>query len=246
MRTNQILIFVVLLHFFSCKQSFEEDTANENPDTIKCYTGIKEAKKEFNRGNLIHFNFDYFLPRYEQVLLEDYEVLVFGGMPTVEKICFKKYMDSLIYAKYGKNIFIRAKQKSDSINKIIPSYLNLDSSFNYLPPNYKPELKNDSLGKYIYQQLCEDDKIDFGYVTTYFTINKLGQIEKARIIKSLSPELDSRTLRILYDMPPWEPAKSKYLINGDTVLKEVSYRHKMTFFYKKENVDEGNIEYFSP
>ena len=48
-----------------------------------------------------------------------------------------------------------------------------------------------------------------GVVYVSFVVQKDGSIKKAEILRGISKECDAEALRIISDMPNWEPAKSK-------------------------------------
>ena len=46
-----------------------------------------------------------------------------------------------------------------------------------------------------------------GRVIVTFIVRKDGQITDARVVRSVSPTLDAEALRIISNMPKWEPEK---------------------------------------
>jgi TonB family C-terminal domain len=48
-----------------------------------------------------------------------------------------------------------------------------------------------------------------GRVIVRFVVNKTGQVEKGEVIRSLSPECDRESLRVIRMMPDWKPGMQK-------------------------------------
>lgn len=45
-----------------------------------------------------------------------------------------------------------------------------------------------------------------GKVVARFLINRYGKVQNLKIVQSLSPECDAEVIRVLYNMPAWNPA----------------------------------------
>ncbi len=64
--------------------------------------------------------------------------------------------------------------------------------------------------KYIQKRIVYPEKAKNKYLTgavfASFVINKEGQIEQIKILRSLSPELDEEVVRVLKESPMWRPA----------------------------------------
>ena len=74
-----------------------------------------------------------------------------------------------------------------------------------------------------YPDICFNNEIQ-GRVLVRFVVERNGSISSARIIKSVDPALDKEALRVVSNMPKWNPAKK----NGVPVRAEqtvpVSFR----------------------
>lgn len=57
----------------------------------------------------------------------------------------------------------------------------------------------------VYPEQAKKDKVE-GRVIVEFTITANGNVEKAKILRGLSPECDDEVLRIVGLMPQWTPA----------------------------------------
>ncbi len=64
----------------------------------------------------------------------------------------------------------------------------------------------------IYPQSAIEDNIQ-GKVNVKFVVNQSGEIENAKVIRSIHPLLDEEALRVVNSMPTWKPA----LQNGEYV-----------------------------
>jgi len=62
-----------------------------------------------------------------------------------------------------------------------------------------------------------------GKVLVTFVINKLGEVEKARVMRSVCPSIDKEAIRIVSTLPKWKPGK----MNGSPV--NVSYTIPLSF-----------------
>jgi TonB family protein len=74
----------------------------------------------------------------------------------------------------------------------------------------------------IYPETCMELGIQ-GRVYVEFTVDKVGSITDARVVRSAHPMLDAEALRVVNAMPSWEPGT----MNGDLVL--VRYNVPVTF-----------------
>jgi len=82
---------------------------------------------------------------------------------------------------------------------------------------------NDSLHKYIvknfkYTTDNNNEKINSTKIIVQFIVDTKGKIQKAKIIKGINPTYDAEALRIINDMPNWQPAKQ----NGKVVTSKVT------------------------
>lgn len=57
----------------------------------------------------------------------------------------------------------------------------------------------------IYPQKAKQDSIE-GKVLVGFIIDKTGDVNHAKVLRSLSPECDSEAIRLILSMPDWTPA----------------------------------------
>ena len=79
------------------------------------------------------------------------------------------------------------------------------------------------LGKNIrYPEAAEKAGIQ-GRVIVTFVVMKDGSVDRAKVVKSVSPELDAEALRCVKSMPKWIPGKQ----NGEAV--NVKYTIPLTF-----------------
>jgi len=66
-----------------------------------------------------------------------------------------------------------------------------------------------ALNKYLRKELQYPEEASInnvqGRVFVEFVVNKKGEIERARIIKGIDPLLDKEALRVVNNMPNWEP-----------------------------------------
>jgi len=90
---------------------------------------------------------------------------------------------------------------------------------------------DDKVGSYLSNHLkypaeAKKAKIQ-GVVRVRFVVNARGKVEKAEIVKSLSPECDAEVLRVVRGFPTFTPGK----LDGVAVKVELVYPIK--FEYKK-------------
>ena len=73
-----------------------------------------------------------------------------------------------------------------------------------------------------------------GTVYVNFTIDKTGHVINPKIIKGIDQGCDQEALRVLNEMPTWEPAMNK----GETV--EVQLNLPIRFFLSDDNADKAS------
>lgn len=101
-------------------------------------------------------------------------------------------------------------------------------------PSYPGGMKNlmDFLGSNIkYPKQAVKDRIE-GRVIAQFTVRKDGTISDIVIVRSISPELDAETIRVLKLMDKWEPGVQR----GKKV--NVKFTIPVTFRLPEEKVDD--------
>lgn len=75
-------------------------------------------------------------------------------------------------------------------------------------PNGEPELFK-YLGQTVkYPSVAKDNGIQ-GVVYVNFTVNECGIIQKVNVIRGVHPSLDLESIRVIENMPVWEPGKQK-------------------------------------
>jgi hypothetical protein len=210
-------------------------------DSLECICGKIRSYKEIENGNVILY-YTGNSPYVDYIALNEFGIHVqqihLSGerIPSIRSLCTIAIMDSFINKKYGKDFIERIERKSDSIYKKRPDYHS--DPFNHLDLDgfY---LSSDKEVRY----KCSEIKNIYNYIETYlkhkglipikdtcspknlvldFVISKQGKLSNIRILRKLTPEIDSTVISLLTNLPcDWQPAESKGEI--------VSFRYEMDF-----------------
>lgn len=154
----------------------------------------------------------------------------------VSMTCFKEYMDSVIYAKYGKDFYKKLYAKTDSIY-LVNSHrteLIIDGTYvNYLDtyPSFPggDEMFYEYFSNFITRNkvIIEENIISYDHSTEIFLIiDEDGNIDKSQIINHQSKIVDSLTTIMINNMPKWEPA----YYNGKKVRSTYNLRVNYDWF----------------
>ena len=68
-----------------------------------------------------------------------------------------------------------------------------------------------------YPEKAEKQNIQ-GRVYVKFTVNRYGKIKNVKIVRSIHPLIDNEALRLIKEMPDWQPAKTK---NGSVESEQI-------------------------
>jgi len=103
--------------------------------------------------------------------------------------------------------------KPNSINKPLPEKIIKNSEFiggeNALRQYIKTNLH--------YPETAKKKNIQ-GRVYLKFTVNRYGKIKNIKIVRHIHPLLDKEALRLIKNMPDWQPAKTK---NGSVESEQI-------------------------
>jgi hypothetical protein len=240
-RKNRIILLITLIVFFcSCnnrdhdksgKSKFEE---NYQRGKIKreywvCQNCIKIARDELKHGNLvacyknINDKADYFM---RDVLFE-YFGLIGEHLFTPGTYCEKYIMDSIIFKKYGKDVYTIAWRKSDSLSRLFTSWQLNDSTFSEadIEPFYKggKTFRGYDLMDKQTEMLKSKHQLknaEKGAVELKYFIDKKGNMQHLKIYRHLNPTQDSIAVLIMKELPnKWIPAS----IDGKPVCFSTYY-----------------------
>ncbi|RLD53319.1 MAG: hypothetical protein DRI94_00295 [Bacteroidetes bacterium] len=115
--------------------------------------------------------------------------------------------------------------KTNDINKPVPvtTHKNAeftggkDALFQYIKTNLK------------YPEAAKTKHIQ-GRVYVKFTVNRYGKIKNVKIVRSIHPLLDKEALRLIKNMPDWQPAKTKIgTFDSEHVLPVIFMKKNFTF-----------------
>lgn len=124
------------------------------------------------------------------------------------------YNFTLALANYNGAISFRPENETDP--KVKPT--STDGVVSYYDCDQRPTFLNSAdprqfLEKWVYQYLRYPQEAIRngiqGRVMVEFIINKDGKVSDARVVKSVSPELDEEALRVVMASPKWKPGKVK-------------------------------------
>ena len=124
------------------------------------------------------------------------------------------YNFTLALANYNGAISFRPENEVDQKVKV-PS---TDGVVSYYDCDQRPTFLNSAdprqfLEKWVYQYLRYPQEAVRngiqGRVMVEFIINKDGKVSDAKVVKSVSPELDEEALRVVMASPKWKPGKVK-------------------------------------
>ncbi|MES2837762.1 MAG: energy transducer TonB [Bacteroidota bacterium] len=239
-------ISIFLLLIIACKSKTDQRVSDNKPldnmifqtnldmtDTT-CIIGIQKARKDLE--NKLYKKISYgivgFSDEYIEVMKKDYNIEVenIGCVVDGSEDCYNSIMDSAIIVKFGRDLFLIAQKKADSIaikNSKLPSLQTLqrvDEEPKFI--GGEQQLMNFLTQNTNYPKSAIQNKIQ-GQVFVQFTIDNLGNVNEVSILKGLSSDLDKESLRVIKLMPKWEPAK----LNG----KNVSYTMRIPLRFKLDN-----------
>lgn len=125
-------------------------------------------------------------------------------------------------------------QQADSTKKEVPEIIvcgDICTEFPEFPGGW------DSLTRYIHRNIhfptIADSTIS-GMVIVEFTIDTIGNVTNARILKSLHPQFDSIVLAAFGEMPRWKPAINYCGGNSKGRKEAMTIRQPIHFNRKKE------------
>lgn len=137
------------------------------------------------------------------------------------------------FGRTGENVAL-ATQTNKSNQKAAPAKVNLPKEDEkvYIMVDQAPEFPggqkalSEFLGKnFKYPKNAEAKGIQ-GKVYVSFVVTKEGKITKAKIWKSVDPELDAEALRLIQQMPNWVPGKKKGAIVNVAMTLPVTFSLK--------------------
>jgi TonB family protein len=103
-----------------------------------------------------------------------------------------------------------------------------ESPILYIEADRLPKLNyNGGIEKYIWSNLKWPYQMDIeGTVLVSFIINKTGKIENIKIEKGLDQKCDEEVVRVLQEMPLWEPGEK------DSKVVDILLYYPVKFFIK--------------
>jgi TonB family protein len=206
-KTSNGVIIIVTKQYARLKASGEVQLAVENPKVIE--------DKEIN--------FDNFKDGETPLFIIDGKVSTRKDISSLNKkeiqeiTVLKDKASAAVYGDKGKNgvvIITLKKGKSEEVLDSVSNKLSKDNrTFEVVEqmPEYPGGVR--ALLNFIgtnlrYPVEAQKAKIQ-GRVIVRFVVNKAGQVEKGEIIRSLSPECDRESLRVIRMMPDWKPGMQK-------------------------------------
>jgi len=115
--------------------------------------------------------------------------------------------------------------KTNNINKPIPVTIHKNAEFTG---------GKDALFLYIktnlhYPEAAKTKHIQ-GRVYVKFTVNRYGKMKNVKIVRSIHPLLDNEALRLIKNMPDWQPAKTNNeTTESEHVLPVIFMKKTLTF-----------------
>jgi hypothetical protein len=165
-----------------------------------CEKAIRQARSDFKKSRYF-FHSEELLPvenTYLYVLREYYKINWRFIDPSKYYDCYDSTMNVMLKRKYGNNYLDRAHAITDSLEKL---------------PNWRRDVFYPGgvteLNKYLNEKL---ETISIGNTkyngTAYVQveINDLGKVVKVKIFRGFSRDLDEKIIKVIKEMPLWEPA----------------------------------------
>ncbi len=103
--------------------------------------------------------------------------------------------------------------KTNSINKPLPEKIIKNAEF----VGGKSALEHYIKTNLHYPEKAREKNIQ-GRVYLKFTVNRYGKIKDIKIVRHIHPLLDKEALRLIKNMPDWQPAKTK---NGSVENEQI-------------------------
>ncbi len=191
--------------------SFEEDVDfTQKTMSGSCQYGIERAIESAERGfyNLVHFG-DYqtsvFQSYFETYLNRLYDIsLSYAGCAKIEDeetACYNEKMREIIFSHYGPHFFENAKSEA---------FTNFENDIRFAPiyeiVNTMPEYVGgfDNMKLYLKGNLRRP-RNSKGMVAVSCVVQKDGSLANIKIIKSLNRQCDREAMRVVANMPKWNP-----------------------------------------
>jgi TonB family protein len=166
-------------------------------------TGSKSIEGQYVKGKM-----EGVWPCYHNGLR--WEDRIFSNSHLVGKIVYKA--DGKVFKKlnYADDILISAQQWDDKGIEIpyVPHFEDSFLTYRFVKQNATPtfDLNAYLTANIVYPKKAKVQHLE-GRVIVKFRIDEEGNIEKVSVIQSVSPELDAEALRVVSNMPKWNPGK---------------------------------------
>jgi hypothetical protein len=196
---------------------------------------ILNAKEQISRGNLIlSVPANTIDKRVIEVLKEDYNIYVFENHEgRKDGDAFNLLMVNEMAKKYGKRFYLEAQKKAEYYNRILPSYLNIDSTYNdemWQNKDFETSyfIKDD---KFLYDEFSKLETLVNKYIKHSrkiiefeYIVDCKGDVSKPQIIYKLFPELDTKIIQIFDDF-----VKNNRVVPAKLNGKNVKEKRKFTY-----------------
>jgi len=169
----------------------------------------------------------------DSLILEEVYAGVYELSFSINNSKFKCFVE--VIEKETVYVLVNVKEKRFETNRIDYDFQSteidpVDLSQTYIMVEEMPEFPGGviALRKWIksnvkYPESARREKIT-GRVYIGFVINREGQVEDCKVLRSIDPALDREALNVIKSMPRWKPGKQK----GESV--KVSYTFPINFY----------------
>jgi hypothetical protein len=229
------LIGLIILSVFvtiSCNNNNEKNTEKQTASyaTVLCQSAIDSARLELKKGNVFLLDTGYsYTPRMEQILNEKYQIVRDGHSPTTYDSCFSVLMDSFVTSNYGIHFMKNLLHLADSIDSLLPSYVNTDGSYNFV--NNEPLFIEGSDSFKRFKNILSGDSLAKGRIVLMFQIDTSGRVASYNTLINYDYFFDSIAIYKL-KKSKWTPATISVTENGRSSFIKVPFRQKITFYIR--------------
>lgn len=170
---------------------------------------IKEVKYNYNRNEYqVTYTENNTVPSIEELLIKELE------LATPSPVEESEIIDEIAVA----TVDVQEEQEEQEENIVDNNIYEVVDQQPEFPNGGTAGLINFISKNLVYPTICQENGIQ-GTVLVSFVIDKDGSATNFQIIRSVNPHLDKEALRVLSNMPKWQPG----------ILKGVPVRVKYTF-----------------
>lgn len=227
---------------------------------MDCDSSETIIKVELNNGNWYYFpEEEYTSQRFKELMWKKYSVIsvyLYANGPFDS--CFAKNMNKLTLSRIGSAAIQKTRAEADSLDRIIPQYLNLDSSYNFsvIAPTYpgggdflldELVIVDDSI--YCNSEIWIEGIIDTNGLVVEIEIIRNGNAKNnLKLLKKIANYLLPFTPAYIFDrkvasnpiLIKYKKVRLKYRFICQ-VVKSNTYKPKTAFYYLQKNMKTESL-----